>query len=86
MSSSEQESQIGFIGVGVMGRPMARRLIEAGHSLMVYDRDEHAVAELAALGARAAGSVREVADNAGIVFTSLPTPADSSRSHWATVA
>jgi 3-hydroxyisobutyrate dehydrogenase-like beta-hydroxyacid dehydrogenase len=75
MSSSEQESQIGFIGVGVMGRPMARRLIEAGHSLMVYDRDEHAVAELAALGARAAGSVREVADNAGIVFTSLPTPA-----------
>jgi 3-hydroxyisobutyrate dehydrogenase-like beta-hydroxyacid dehydrogenase len=75
MSSSEQESQIGFIGVGVMGRPMARRLIEAGHSLIVYDRDEHAVAELAALGARAAGSVREVADNAGIVFTSLPTPA-----------
>jgi len=52
MSSSEQESQIGFIGVGVMGRPMARRLIEAGHSLIVYDRDEHAVAELAALGAR----------------------------------
>jgi 3-hydroxyisobutyrate dehydrogenase-like beta-hydroxyacid dehydrogenase len=75
MSRSEQESQIGFIGVGVMGRPMARRLIEAGHSLIVYDRDEHAVAELAALGARAAGSVREVADNAGIVFTSLPTPA-----------
>jgi 3-hydroxyisobutyrate dehydrogenase-like beta-hydroxyacid dehydrogenase len=75
MSSSEQESQIGFIGVGVMGRPMARRLIEAGHSLIVYDRDQAAVAELAALGARAAASVREVADNARIVFTSLPTPA-----------
>jgi 3-hydroxyisobutyrate dehydrogenase-like beta-hydroxyacid dehydrogenase len=75
MSSSEQKSQTGFIGVGVMGRPMARRLIEAGHSLIVYDRDEQAVAELAALGAHAANSVREVADSARIVFTSLPTPA-----------
>jgi 3-hydroxyisobutyrate dehydrogenase-like beta-hydroxyacid dehydrogenase len=74
MSSSEQQNQIGFVGVGVMGRPMARRLIEAGHPLIVYDRDEQAVAELAALGARAAKSVREVADNARIVFTSLPTP------------
>ena len=75
MSSSEQQNQIGFVGVGVMGRPMARRLIEAGHSLIVYDRDEQAVAELAALGAHAAKSVREVADKARIVFTSLPTPA-----------
>jgi 3-hydroxyisobutyrate dehydrogenase-like beta-hydroxyacid dehydrogenase len=41
----------------------------------VYDRDEQAVAELAALGARTAKSVREVADSARIVFTSLPTPA-----------
>jgi 3-hydroxyisobutyrate dehydrogenase-like beta-hydroxyacid dehydrogenase len=43
--------------------------------LIVYDRDEQAVAELAALGAHAAKSVREVADKARIVFTSLPTPA-----------
>ncbi|WP_260858233.1 NAD(P)-dependent oxidoreductase [Paraburkholderia sp. BCC1885] len=75
MSSSEQKNQTGFVGVGVMGRPMARRLIEAGHSLIVYDRDEKAVAELVALGAHAAKSVRDVADHARIVFTSLPTPA-----------
>ncbi|MEM5460322.1 NAD(P)-dependent oxidoreductase [Paraburkholderia phytofirmans] len=76
MSSSGQgNSTIGFVGVGVMGRPMARRLIEAGHSLVVFDRDEQAVAELAAIGARAAKSVRDVADSARIVFTSLPTPA-----------
>src|ERR1700761_1357335 len=76
MSSSGQgNSTIGFVGVGVMGRPMARRLIEAGHSLVVFDRDEQAVAELAAIGARAAKSVRDVADGARIVFTSLPTPA-----------
>jgi 2-hydroxy-3-oxopropionate reductase len=66
---------IGFIGVGVMGRPMARRLIEAGHTLVVFDRDDQAMAELAAIGARVAKSVREVADTATIVFTSLPTPA-----------
>lgn len=72
MSDSQQ---IGFIGVGVMGRPMARRLLAAGHALVVFDTDAQAVAELTALGAQAATSVREVADRARIVFTSLPTPA-----------
>ncbi|AMV48005.1 NAD(P)-dependent oxidoreductase [Paraburkholderia caribensis] len=80
MSSSQASSQQrgpspGFIGVGTMGRPMARRLIEAGHKVIVYDRDEAALAELEAAGAQVAASVREVADSARIVFTSLPTPA-----------
>lgn len=76
MSNSQSNSKtIGFVGVGVMGRPMARRLIEAGHALVVFDRDEQAVAELVAIGARAATSVRDVADTAYVVFTSLPTPA-----------
>lgn len=70
-----EHKQIGFIGVGVMGRPMARHLINAGHSLIVFDRDSHALAELSASGARAATSVREVAHEATIIFTSLPTPA-----------
>lgn len=72
MSDSQQ---IGFIGIGVMGRPMARRLLAAGHALVVFDTDAQAVAELSALGAQAATSVRDVADRARIVFTSLPTPA-----------
>ncbi|MEX3972684.1 NAD(P)-dependent oxidoreductase [Paraburkholderia caribensis] len=80
MSSSQASSQQrgpspGFVGVGTMGRPMARRLIEAGHKVIVYDRDETALAELEAAGAQVAASVREVADSARIVFTSLPTPA-----------
>jgi 2-hydroxy-3-oxopropionate reductase len=58
-----------------MGRPMARRLIEAGHTVIVFDRDDAAVAELKAIGAQTAASVKEVADTARIVFTSLPTPA-----------
>jgi len=69
------DQQLGFIGVGVMGRPMARRLLEQGHSLVIYDKDQGALDELGALGARVAGSVREVADTAQVIFTSLPTPA-----------
>jgi len=80
MSSSQAASQhsgetLGFVGVGTMGRPMARRLIEAGHNVVIFDRDDAALAQLKAVGARAAASVREVADSARIVFTSLPTPA-----------
>ncbi|WP_109481819.1 NAD(P)-dependent oxidoreductase [Paraburkholderia sp. C35] len=80
MSSSQASGQqrgplLGFVGVGTMGRPMAHRLIEAGHSVIVYDRDEAALAELKAAGAQVGASVRDVADTARIVFTSLPTPA-----------
>jgi 3-hydroxyisobutyrate dehydrogenase-like beta-hydroxyacid dehydrogenase len=74
-SNAEGNNTIGFVGVGVMGRPMAHRLIDAGHSLIVFDRDEQAVAELTAAGAQAASSVKGVADVARIVFISLPTPA-----------
>src|SRR5471032_3032768 len=70
-----EKMKLGFVGVGVMGRPMARRLIEHGHSLVIYDRDEQALAELSAIGAQVVGSAREVADSAQVVFTSLPTPA-----------
>src|ERR1700759_3641302 len=66
---------IGFIGVGVMGRPMARRLVEHGHQIIVFDRDERASAQLSEIGARVGESIKEVVDNARIVFTSLPTPA-----------
>jgi 2-hydroxy-3-oxopropionate reductase len=69
------DQQLGFIGVGVMGRPMARRLLQHGYSLVIYDKDQAALDELAALGARVADSVREVADSATIIFTSLPSPA-----------
>jgi 3-hydroxyisobutyrate dehydrogenase-like beta-hydroxyacid dehydrogenase len=63
---------LGFIGIGNMGMPMARRLIEAGHDLVVHDTDG---AKIAALGARPAASPREVADTAEIVLMSLPVPA-----------
>jgi len=66
-------ARLGYIGLGKMGAPMARRLIEAGHSLTVYDIDESVVRRFVALGAKPAGSPSEVADAAGIVFTCLPS-------------
>ena len=64
----------GFIGVGVMGARMARRLIENGYPLIIYDINPAAVKPLVKLGARLARSPREVADHARTVFASVPTP------------
>jgi 3-hydroxyisobutyrate dehydrogenase-like beta-hydroxyacid dehydrogenase len=65
---------IGFIGLGNMGAHMARRLLEAGHSVIVHDTRAGAVEALTARGARAAHSPAEVADAAETVMASLPTP------------
>ncbi len=65
---------IGFIGLGNMGLPMARRLIEAGHSLVVYDTRNDATAPLVALGAKLAASPQDVADRVETVMASLPEP------------
>ncbi len=65
---------IGFIGVGRMGSRMARRLIDAGFSLKIYDTDAAAVRALADLGAEAAASPAAIGEEAEIVLVSLPTP------------
>ncbi|HZL41108.1 MAG TPA: NAD(P)-dependent oxidoreductase [Pseudolabrys sp.] len=64
---------IGFIGLGNMGQPMARRLIEAGHKLVVYDTRNDAVVPLVALGAKLASSPQDVADRVETVMSSLPS-------------
>jgi 3-hydroxyisobutyrate dehydrogenase-like beta-hydroxyacid dehydrogenase len=64
---------IGFIGLGKMGVPMARRLIEAKHRLVVFDQRKEAVDQLVALGAQAASSPKDVADRAETVMASLPS-------------
>jgi 3-hydroxyisobutyrate dehydrogenase-like beta-hydroxyacid dehydrogenase len=65
---------IGFIGLGQMGFHMARRLLEAGHRIIVYDTRREAIDRLTALGAQAAGSPRAIADEVETVMASLPTP------------
>jgi 3-hydroxyisobutyrate dehydrogenase-like beta-hydroxyacid dehydrogenase len=64
---------IGFIGLGKMGFPMARRLIEAKHQLVVFDQRKEVMDKLVALGAQAADSPRQVADRAESVLASLPS-------------
>lgn len=65
---------IGFIGVGNMGGPMALRLLDAGHDLVIFDANEAACAPHVAKGARVVGSPQEVAGEAETVLLSLPTP------------
>jgi 3-hydroxyisobutyrate dehydrogenase-like beta-hydroxyacid dehydrogenase len=68
---------IGFIGLGKMGFPMARRLIEAKHQLVVFDTRSEAVDRLVAMGAQAASSPKDVADRVETVLASLPSLAAS---------
>ena len=65
-------SKLGFVGLGVMGKPMARNLISAGHELVVHNRRPEPADELAAEGATAASSPREVAEQSDVVITMLP--------------
>jgi len=68
------KESIGFIGVGRMGGRMARRLLDAGHSLTIFDSSADMMKPLLDRGARAVASVSEVASSCEIVFVSLPTP------------
>ena len=68
-------SHFGFIGVGRMGGLMAGRLLDAGHSLTIFDTNAAAVAALAERGAKPVNSPAGVGEAAEIVFASLPTPA-----------
>ena len=67
---------IGFVGLGVMGKPMAKNLIKAGHQLVVHNRSRGASDEVAAAGATAAPSPAAVARQATVIITMLPDTAD----------
>jgi 2-hydroxy-3-oxopropionate reductase len=64
--------KIGFIGLGIMGKPMAANLIKAGHELVVSTHNEAAASELAELGASSAGTPREIAAQVELLITMLP--------------
>jgi 2-hydroxy-3-oxopropionate reductase len=69
---------LGFIGLGVMGRPMALNLIKAGYAMTVFARRAEVAAPLAAAGARIAASPGEVAGAADVVFSVVTASADSA--------
>ncbi|MFQ6058846.1 MAG: NAD(P)-dependent oxidoreductase [Anaerolineae bacterium] len=66
--------RVGLIGLGNMGRPMARNLLKAGFELTVHNRSRPPVEEMVRAGARGATSPREVAQHCEVLLTSLPTP------------
>ena len=65
---------LGFVGLGKMGRPMTQRLLAAGYSVHVFNRSRQAIDALAAEGAQPAESAAQVAQRADVVLTALPTP------------
>ena len=69
-------ANLGFTGVGIMGKPMAGHLLAAGHTVNVYDVNSEPVQELAAKGAVACSSSREVAQKSDIVFIMVPDTPD----------
>ena len=64
--------KIGFIGLGIMGRPMAKNLVKAGHELVVFDFNKDAVADLVSCGATAAESNKDLAAQVDVVITMVP--------------
>lgn len=64
--------KVGFIGLGIMGKPMSKNLIKAGYDLVVYNRSQDPVNELVELGAESASSPKEVAEKSDIIITMLP--------------
>ncbi len=67
---------IGFIGLGIMGRPMARNLLKAGHSLVVHSRSRGPVDDIVKAGAMAGASPRDVAAQSDLLITMLPNSPD----------
>lgn len=64
--------KIGFIGLGIMGKPMSKNLIKAGYTLVVRDNNAESVAELVSLGATSAASSKAVAEQCEVIITMLP--------------
>ena len=70
---------VGFIGLGIMGRPMAKNLLKAGYPLVVHSRSQAPVQELVSAGAKAASSAKDVARQVDVVITMLPNSPDVER-------
>ena len=70
-------ADVGFIGLGIMGRPMVRNLMKAGNTVTVYDIVGTAVEEMATEGAKVASSSKEVAENNSLIITMVPDGPDA---------
>ena len=69
---TQENDRLGFVGVGYMGRPIARRLLESGFRLTAYDRDRSKIEELIQYGGSVAQSVSELSSSCNVVLSCLP--------------
>jgi 3-hydroxyisobutyrate dehydrogenase len=70
---TQEKDKLGFVGIGFMGRPIARRLLESGFKLMAYDQDRSKAEELIQYGGTVAQSVSELSSNCSVVLSCLPS-------------
>jgi 3-hydroxyisobutyrate dehydrogenase-like beta-hydroxyacid dehydrogenase len=70
---TQENARLGFVGIGYMGRPIARRLLESGFKLTAYDRDHSKAEELIQYGGKVAQSTSELAASCNVVLSCLPT-------------
>ena len=66
--------EVGFVGLGNMGLPMVRRLIDGGHQVVAFDKSAEALGKATALGAKPAASLADMSDRVETILASLPTP------------
>jgi len=71
--------RLGYIGTGIMGNPMAKALIDAGHTVTVYDVRRESTTNLCETGANWADTPRELSEASEVVFTSLPGPVEAEQ-------
>ncbi|EOT5613288.1 NAD(P)-binding domain-containing protein [Escherichia coli] len=64
--------KVGFIGLGIMGKPMSKNLLKAGYSLVVADRNPEAIADVIAAGAETAATAKAIAEQCDVIITMLP--------------
>ncbi len=64
--------KVGFIGLGIMGKPMSKNLLKAGYSLVVADRNPEAIADVIAAGAETASTAKAIAEQCDVIITMLP--------------
>jgi 2-hydroxy-3-oxopropionate reductase len=64
--------KVGFVGLGIMGLPMARNILKAGYEITVYDNNDYKIQKMVDVGAKGAASSKEVAKNSDVVITMLP--------------
>ncbi len=70
---TQENSRLGFVGVGYMGQPIARRLLESGFKLTAYDQDHAKAEELIPYGGNVAQSIAELSSSCDVVLSSLPS-------------